>query len=203
MKKIIIGLLASASVAVAQLPPPPASQADVDAGVNSYKYVSPKALANKAGGSGAGTFNPNQFSVGNGSTNIPGGALVTNLVEYTGHDLRTGSYSGNGSGLSNVVVLNLTNATSSNIAIPTMADKFVAFSTNGVIAFTGINVAAVAGVQYWRGAITNTLGSVATYTFASPFLGVSGGTAFNTNLATITIEYWPGLFTNVMFQCIR
>lgn len=170
-------------------PVPAATQAEVDAGTVARKYVSPLTLANKAG-----------LSATDARFTSSAGQILS-----TSNNFVAPLFTGNGTGLSNVVVLNLTNATSSNIGTPTMADKFVEFSTNGVLNLTGIIIdpAAPAGVQYWRGMILNTSGSTKTYTIASSFVCAGGGTLFNTNDATITIEYWPGLRTNLIFQCVR
>ena len=49
---------------VAQIVPPPATQSEVDAGANRFKYVTPYTLANRAGGSGGSSTNQAQYAYG-------------------------------------------------------------------------------------------------------------------------------------------
>lgn len=83
MKKILFSLCLVGQMAHAQISIFPATQSEVDAGVVTKKYVSPKTLhdwSGGGGGSGAGPFNANQFSATGGTTNLKSGLLVTNVT---------------------------------------------------------------------------------------------------------------------------
>ena len=66
MKKLFIGLILSPLVMFSAAPPPPATQAEVDAGLDSYKYLTPKTFAGS--------------SLAGGPTNGVTRSVVTNVV---------------------------------------------------------------------------------------------------------------------------
>ena len=177
----------------------------VGAGNTSYDFINMGVGKTNALRWRTGLFGGNAVEFNDGTEGTYGSTNDLLVI----HGQFYGYHAGNGAGLTNIAgatSYNTTNAPTANIGTPAMADKFVEFSTNGVLNITGIVVdpaQPATAVQYWRGLVLNNSGSTKTYTIASSFVCAGGGTLFNTNDATITIEYWPGLRTNLIFQCVR
>lgn len=98
MKNLILSLLLLVSVATAQVGPPPASPAEVAAGINNYKYLTPYNAAQ------AGLSSP----TGGISAAVAVTIAQTNAVYYSTNG--SGTFNGNGGGLTNVTAQYVFNA---------------------------------------------------------------------------------------------
>jgi hypothetical protein len=159
-------------------PVAPASQAEVNAGVVTKKFVSPATLAGAT-------------NLASSTTNFPAGTAVT--------------FNGKVTLISNVFLSSLsfaTNHAAVNVLNLNCTDQAV--STNNNIAYTGFNIPAEYGVtnSAWAAVIITNNGALATITVT--FAGCIGDTSvIVTNQAAFLVKKYPNMGTNVVFNSLK